>query len=47
MAAMALLALLIFVAFAVIGGLAVYLIIRNQSDGSPDGEPPRGFPRDD
>lgn len=46
MALLALYALIIFVVFAVVGGLIVFLIVRAQSQ-DPDGElPPRGVPRD-
>ena len=44
MLTMALLALAIFVVFAVVGGAAVFWIVRNQSDVGD--QPPRGVPRD-
>ena len=44
MLTMALLALAIFVVFAVVGGAIVFWVVRNQSEGSD--QPPRGFPRD-
>jgi len=44
MLTMALLALAIFVVFAVVGGGIVLWIIRNAPDDGD--EPPRGFPRD-
>ena len=43
---MALYALAIFVTFAVVGGLVVWLIIRNQTEPGPDDLPPRGVPWD-
>ena len=48
MLTMALLALAIFVVFAVVGGLAVWFVVRNQSqERQPGDPPPRGFPRED
>ena len=45
MVMMIIFALIIFVVFAVVGGLVVWFIVRNQEQ-SGDGGPPRGFPRD-
>lgn len=39
-------ALIIFVVFALVGGLAVFLIIRNQPEPGDDGLPLRGVPWD-
>lgn len=47
MALMALFALLIFITFAVVGGLVVLYILRNQPEPGDDDQPPRGFPRDE
>ncbi len=40
-------ALIIFVVFALVGGLAVFLIIRNKPGPGDDDLPPRGVPWDD
>ena len=47
MIALALFALLIFVVFAVVGGGAVYLIIKNQDEPGDGDLPPRGVPWSD
>ena len=39
-------ALLIFVVFAVVGGLVVRYIVQNQPEPGEGDLPPRGFPRD-
>jgi len=40
-------ALIIFVVFAVVGGLVVRFVIENQKEPGSDDLPPRGIPWDD
>ncbi len=43
---MILFALAIFFSFAFVGGLVVFLIVRNERNGGPHDLPPRGVPWD-